>query len=167
MLTICYDSYLLRWIDPLAYFHYFEKIKVGLWDHHPACVCVFVYPPPHQILEGSTNRYLTWYVYHGTYAHLDGVFHKSLPSICVTCMCVLRLGNCSVKTSYRLKTLLLVLLINTCNCRFTRLFDIITIFLTHLLYITCRICSKYICSISTGSWMNYVQWHNSYTFLFT
>jgi hypothetical protein len=39
---------------------------------------------------------------------------------------------------------------------------------THLLYIICRICNKCICSISTGSWMSYDQWHNSYTiFLFT
>jgi hypothetical protein len=27
----------------LAYFTYFEKIKVGLWDH--LAVCVFVNPP--------------------------------------------------------------------------------------------------------------------------
>jgi hypothetical protein len=34
---------------------------------------------------------------------------------------------------------------------------------THLLYITCRICNKCICSISTGSSMSYVQWRNSCT----
>jgi hypothetical protein len=28
----------------LADFPYFEKIKVGLWDHH--AICVSVYPPP-------------------------------------------------------------------------------------------------------------------------
>jgi hypothetical protein len=27
----------------------------------------------------------------------------------------------------------------------------------------CRIWNKYICSISTGSWMSYAQWRNSYT----
>jgi hypothetical protein len=36
---------------------------------------------------------------------------------------------------------------------------------THLLYIICRICNKCICSISTGSWMNYAQWRNSYIFV--
>jgi hypothetical protein len=29
----------------LAYFPYFEKIKVGLWDYITVCVCVPVYPP--------------------------------------------------------------------------------------------------------------------------
>jgi hypothetical protein len=28
----------------LAYFSDFEKIKVGLWDHVPVCVCVCVSP---------------------------------------------------------------------------------------------------------------------------
>jgi hypothetical protein len=36
-------------------------------------------------------------------------------------------------------------------------------FFTHLLYIICRICNKCICSVSTGSWMGYAQWRNSYT----
>jgi hypothetical protein len=41
-----------------------------------------------------------------------------------------------------------------------------TFFLFHnLLYIIYTICNKCICSISTGSWMSYAQWRNSYTFL--
>jgi hypothetical protein len=40
-----------------------------------------------------------------------------------------------------------------------------TYFFTNLLYIICRICNKCICSISTGSWMSYAQWRNSYIFL--
>jgi hypothetical protein len=35
-------------IKSLAYVPYFEKIKVGLCDHH--AVCVFVYPLPYQFL---------------------------------------------------------------------------------------------------------------------
>jgi hypothetical protein len=38
------------------------------------------------------------------------------------------------------------------------------IFFTHVLYIICRICNKCICSISTGSWMSYAQWRNSYNY---
>jgi hypothetical protein len=30
----------------LAYFPYFEKIKVGLLDHLVVCVSTYVYPPP-------------------------------------------------------------------------------------------------------------------------
>jgi hypothetical protein len=32
--------------DPfLAYFPYFEKIKVVLWDHVAVCMCVYIFPP--------------------------------------------------------------------------------------------------------------------------
>jgi hypothetical protein len=55
----------------------FWKIEIGMWDH----LAVSVSPP--QILNASTNLYETWYVYHGTWAHLSGVLHKSLPSDCV------------------------------------------------------------------------------------
>jgi hypothetical protein len=48
----------------------------------PCCLCVYV-SPPHQLLNAWTNLYETWYVNHGTSAHLNGVLHKSLPSICV------------------------------------------------------------------------------------
>jgi hypothetical protein len=29
-----------------------------------------------------TNLYETWYAYHGTWTHLNGVLHKSFPSVC-------------------------------------------------------------------------------------
>jgi hypothetical protein len=37
-----------KWMGPfpfLAYIPYFEKIKVGLWDHIAVCVCVSAYIP--------------------------------------------------------------------------------------------------------------------------
>jgi hypothetical protein len=46
----------------------------------PYCVSVY---PPYQLLNAWTNISETWYVYHGTWAHLNGVLHKSLPSVCV------------------------------------------------------------------------------------
>jgi hypothetical protein len=61
----------------LAYFLYFDKI--GLCDHPAACVSV--YPPINFWMPD------TWYVYHDTWAHLNGVLHKSLPSVCVS-VCV-------------------------------------------------------------------------------
>jgi hypothetical protein len=33
----------------LAYYPYFEKIKVGLCDHHAVCVSVLSPPPHHQL----------------------------------------------------------------------------------------------------------------------
>jgi hypothetical protein len=56
-------------------------MKAGLWDH--LALCVYVYPP-YQILNAWTNFYETWYVYHGTSAHLNGVIRKYLPSIFVS-----------------------------------------------------------------------------------
>jgi hypothetical protein len=47
------------------------------------CMCVCI-PPPHQLLYGWTSLYEAWYVYHGTWAHLNGAIHKSLPSVCVS-----------------------------------------------------------------------------------
>jgi hypothetical protein len=44
----------------------------------------------------------------------------------------------------------------------TIVFNVI-IFFTHLLYIICRVYYKCVCSISTGLWMSYAKWHNSYT----
>jgi hypothetical protein len=39
-------------------------------------------------LNSWTNLYETWYVYHGTWAHLNDVLHKSLhQSVCV-CVCM-------------------------------------------------------------------------------
>jgi hypothetical protein len=43
--------------------------------------------PPYKRLNGWTNLYETWYVYHGTWAHLNGILHKSIPSVCVS-LCV-------------------------------------------------------------------------------
>jgi hypothetical protein len=39
-----------------AYFSYFEKIKVGLWDHVAVRVCVRVSPPPLSLLDNGTVK---------------------------------------------------------------------------------------------------------------
>jgi hypothetical protein len=54
--------------------------------------------PPYQLLNAWTNLYATRYVYHGIWAHLNGVRHKFLSSVCVSlCVSILSLkGNCSV-----------------------------------------------------------------------
>jgi hypothetical protein len=60
------------------------------------CVCVF----PLLTFEwlNQSKLYETWYAYHGTWAHLNGVFHKSLPSVYVSVWVpLLLLGNGSVK----------------------------------------------------------------------
>jgi hypothetical protein len=45
-------------------------------------------------LNAVTNLYKTWYVYRGTWVHLNGVLHKSLPSVCVSvCVSYLLLLN--------------------------------------------------------------------------
>jgi hypothetical protein len=42
----------------------------------------------YQRLNAWTNLYETWYVCHGTWAHVNGVLHKSFPyvfmSVCVS-----------------------------------------------------------------------------------
>jgi hypothetical protein len=86
------ESYLL------AYFSYFEKIKIGIWNHLAVWVSMY---PPHQHLNVWTNLYETWYMYHATWANLSGLFHKCLPSVSVY-MCVSfvsLLGKGSVKRS--------------------------------------------------------------------
>jgi hypothetical protein len=45
----------------LVYFTCFERIKVGLCDHHAVCVPVCLCTP-HQLLNGWTNLYQTSYV---------------------------------------------------------------------------------------------------------
>jgi hypothetical protein len=45
----------------LAYFPCFEKIKVGLYDHHAVCLC-----NPQLTFQCLNQFYETWYVYHGT-----------------------------------------------------------------------------------------------------
>jgi hypothetical protein len=54
---------------------------------------VSVYPT-YQLLNAWTNLYETCYVYHGTWAHLNDILHKSLPSVCVSSLSLL--GNGSV-----------------------------------------------------------------------
>jgi hypothetical protein len=61
-----------------------KKIKVCLWDL--LAVCVSLYPPV-SLLNAWSNIYEPRYVYHGTWAHLNGTLHKSLPSGCVS-VCV-------------------------------------------------------------------------------
>jgi hypothetical protein len=34
-------------------------------------------------------------------------------------------------------------------------------FLSHLLYISCSVCNKYMCAACTDVWMSYAQWRNS------
>jgi hypothetical protein len=60
----------------------FWKIKLGLWDHLAVCVSVCVSPITFQCL----NQYLRnlVYIYHGTWAHLNGVIYKYLPSVIQT-----------------------------------------------------------------------------------
>jgi hypothetical protein len=62
-------------------------------------MCLSVYP---QLSNDGTNFYEIWYIHHGTWAHLNGVHHKSLLLICV-CMCIPLsfLGNRSVKNICR------------------------------------------------------------------
>jgi hypothetical protein len=60
------------------------------------CLCI----PPYHLLNAWTNLYETWYAYHGTLAHLNGVLPKSIPTICVS-VCVILLSlldNGSVNT---------------------------------------------------------------------
>jgi hypothetical protein len=65
----------------------------------PSCFCVWVCP--HKFLNAWANLYETWYVRvcHGNWTHLNGVLHKSLPSVCVSvCVSLLSLQvHCSVK----------------------------------------------------------------------
>jgi hypothetical protein len=57
-------------------------------------------------MNAWTSLYETWYVYHDTWAHVSGVLHKSLTSVCVSvCVSFLLflgkrsfLGNSSVNT---------------------------------------------------------------------
>jgi hypothetical protein len=75
------------WIFSLLFL--FIKNK-GMLMISPCCVwvslCLYVYPQ-HQPSKTWASLYETWYVYQGTWAHLNGVRHKSLPSVCV-CICV-------------------------------------------------------------------------------
>jgi hypothetical protein len=79
----------------LAYFPYFEKpeyaYEIMLLSACACacafvCMCVSVYPH-YWLLKAWTNLYETWYVYHGSWAHLNGLIKKSLPSVFVS-VCV-------------------------------------------------------------------------------
>jgi hypothetical protein len=48
---------------------------------------LYLWSIPYQLLNVCTNLYETWYVCRGTWAHLNGVLHKSLWSVCVS-LCV-------------------------------------------------------------------------------
>jgi hypothetical protein len=67
--------------------------------------CLFVYVIPHQLLNAWTILHETWYIYHGTWSHLNCILHKSFPSVCVSvrvCVSLLSFpGNGSVKKRYR------------------------------------------------------------------
>jgi hypothetical protein len=47
-------------------------IKVGLWSHLPVYVSMY---PLYQLLNSWTSIYENWYVYHGTWTHLNGLLH--------------------------------------------------------------------------------------------
>jgi hypothetical protein len=46
--------------------------------------CLYVCAPPNQLTNNWTKLYDTWYVYQGTWSHLNGVIHKSLTSASVS-----------------------------------------------------------------------------------
>jgi hypothetical protein len=78
----------------LAYFPYFEK-KIYAYEITMLSVCSLLIP-----FECLNASLCNWYVYHGNWAHINGIFHKSLTSVCVF-VCVSLpslLGNGSVKT---------------------------------------------------------------------
>jgi hypothetical protein len=73
----------------------------------PCSSCVHMSVCPlYQPLNTSTSLYETWYLYQNTWAHLNGVLHKSLPLVCVALCVSLQslLGNGSVKTIQRQRT---------------------------------------------------------------
>jgi hypothetical protein len=58
-----------------------KKRKIRLM-RSPCCLYVHVFPSS-QLSHAWASLYETWYVYYGTWAHLNGVLHKSLPSVCL------------------------------------------------------------------------------------
>jgi hypothetical protein len=62
-------------------------------------VCLLI-PPPQQLLNAWTSLYEIWYVYSGTWAHLNGVLHKSLPSVSVTELSLLGEGSVKCNPSF-------------------------------------------------------------------
>jgi hypothetical protein len=96
----------------LAYFPYFVKIKVSLWNHLAVCVHLYKYPP-HKYLNAWTNIYETYYVYIMApepilTAYFNNHFHQS---VCLYVYPLSLLGNGSVNIFPRI--------INTRNSRRT------------------------------------------------
>jgi hypothetical protein len=60
------------------------------------CLCI---PSPNHLPNALTNFYEIWCVHHGTWAHLNGLLYKSLPSVCVYVYSLPLLGNGSVTRS--------------------------------------------------------------------
>jgi hypothetical protein len=99
--------------------------KITMWPHIFSLLSLFWktqsrltrsprYVPlysPSSTSECLNSLYETWYVCRDTWAHLNGVLHKSLPPVCVS-VCVSLLGNswtrhflcspCGIKASTRL-----------------------------------------------------------------
>jgi hypothetical protein len=68
--------------------------EVGLWNL-PVCVSVYTH---YQLFNVWTSLHETWYAYHGTWAHVNGILHKSHPSVCVyMCIPLPLLGNGQAK----------------------------------------------------------------------
>jgi hypothetical protein len=64
----------------------------------PCCLCVYV--SPNRLLNGWPNLYETWYVYHGTWAHINAYLtNPSRQSVCLyVYFPVLWIHNASVNT---------------------------------------------------------------------
>jgi hypothetical protein len=77
----------------LASFPYFEKKNVVRLMRSLCCLYVCD-------LNDWINLYETWYIYHGTWVHLNSILHEYLPSVCVSvCVSLLSLqGKGSVNT---------------------------------------------------------------------
>jgi hypothetical protein len=58
--------------ETAAYYTYFEKMK---YAYEITSVCV----SPITIFYTCIDLHETWYIYHVTWGHLRGIFHKSLP----------------------------------------------------------------------------------------
>jgi hypothetical protein len=68
--------------SPLSLFWKYKNRLMRL----PCCLCVCV--SPLLTSECLNQSYETRYVYHGIWAHLNGVLHKCLPSVWVSVKCI-------------------------------------------------------------------------------
>jgi hypothetical protein len=66
----------------IIYLNNFDKnrTKKSRLMRQPCCLCI----PFYQFVNVWTNLYETWYVYHGTWAHLSIILHTTLLSVCVS-----------------------------------------------------------------------------------